>query len=84
MTRWYSPKLKRELVSKLYFRARAEGVAMTSLVNRIVQTALDAEKVVQRQLSPDASAIATTGDPDQTKLNQRQSHNAEAGSYTRP
>ena len=71
MTRWYSPKLKRELVSKLYFRARDEGVAMTTLVNRIVQTALNEEEVVQRQLSPDASAIATTGDRDQTELNQR-------------
>ena len=67
MTRWYSPKLKRELVSKLYFRARAEGVAMTTLLNGIVQTALDNEVVVQRQLSPDASAIATTGDHDETE-----------------
>ncbi len=62
MTRWYSPQLSREIVSKLYFRARAEGVAMTTVVNRIVQTALDKEEVIQRQLSPDANTIATTGD----------------------
>ncbi len=69
--KWYTPQLSREIVRRLYYRAKAEGVAMTTLVNRIVQTALDKEEVVQRQLSPDASAIATTGDRDQTELNQR-------------
>jgi len=58
MTRWYSPQLKRELVSKLYFRAKAEGVAMTTLVNRIVQTALDAEQMVERQRSADTDLSA--------------------------
>jgi hypothetical protein len=69
--KWYTPQLSREIVRRLYYRAKAEGVAMTTLVNRIVQTALNEEEVVQRQLSPDASAIATTGDRDQTELNQR-------------
>jgi hypothetical protein len=64
MTRWYSPQLKRELVSKLYFRAKAEGVAMTTLVNRIVQTALDAEEVVEkrRDTGSDLSGLHSTGD----------------------
>jgi len=61
MTRWYSPKLKRELVSKLYFRAKAEGVAMTTLVNRIVQTALDAEQMVESRRNT-ASDIPSSGE----------------------
>jgi hypothetical protein len=58
--KWYSPQLARELVSKLYFRAKLEGIPMTTLVNRIVQTALDKEQVVECQRDTD-SAIAAVG-----------------------
>jgi len=47
MTRWYSPKLSRELVSKLYFRARAERIPMTVLANRIIQQKLEADELVE-------------------------------------
>ena len=38
--KWYSPQLRRDLVTKLYFRAKAEGVPMTRLVNRLVEESL--------------------------------------------
>ena len=45
--RWYSPRLSREIVSQLYHKAKAEGIPMTMLVNRIVGKALDAEKLIE-------------------------------------
>jgi hypothetical protein len=43
MTRakWYSPQLSREIVSRLYFKAKAERIPMTVLVNRLIKQALD-------------------------------------------
>jgi hypothetical protein len=41
--RWYSPQLSREIISRLYHKAKAEGIAMTTLLNQIVEQALDAE-----------------------------------------
>jgi hypothetical protein len=38
--KWYSPRLRRALVTKLYFRAKAEGVPMTRLTNRLVEEGL--------------------------------------------
>ncbi|HWY50679.1 MAG TPA: hypothetical protein VNW72_04275 [Chthoniobacterales bacterium] len=38
--KWYSPQLARELVRRLYFKAKAEGVPMTVLVNRLIENAL--------------------------------------------
>ena len=38
--KWYSPQLRRDLVTKLYFRAKAEGVPMTRLANRLVEESL--------------------------------------------
>ena len=40
VSKWYSPQLRRDLVTKLYFRAKAEGVPMTRLVNRLVEESL--------------------------------------------
>jgi hypothetical protein len=37
---YYSPVLRRDLVSRLYFRARELGVPMTVLNDRIVEEAL--------------------------------------------
>jgi len=73
MRRWYSPRLKRELVSKLYFRAKAEGIAMTTLVNKIVERALDAEKVVENRSDTDSdlSGLAGTGDSSGAAVSQR-------------
>ena len=38
--KWYSPQLSREIVSRLYHRAKAERVPMTVLANRIMEEAL--------------------------------------------
>ncbi len=40
LSKWYSPQLRRDLVTKLYFRAKAEGVPMTRLANRLVEESL--------------------------------------------
>jgi len=39
--KWYSPQLSREIVSRLYLRAKSEGVPMTVLANRLVEEALE-------------------------------------------
>ena len=39
-TRHYTPELRRELVKKLYFAAKAEGIPMTRWLNRLVDGAL--------------------------------------------
>ena len=38
--KWYSPQLSREIVSRLYFKAKAEGIPMTVLANRIIERVL--------------------------------------------
>ena len=38
--KWYSPQLRRDLVSRLYHRAKAEGMPMTRLANRLLDEAL--------------------------------------------
>jgi len=40
----YSPKIKDELIPKLYVVSKAERIRMTTLVNRILEKALDAEE----------------------------------------
>ena len=40
VSKWYSPQLRRDLVTKLYFRAKTEGVPMTRLANRLVEESL--------------------------------------------
>lgn len=42
--KWYSPQLSRELVSRLYHRAKAEKVAMTVLANQLIEEALGNKK----------------------------------------
>jgi hypothetical protein len=46
-SRWYSPQLSREIVSQLYYKAKAEGIPMTTLLNRIVGEALDADNAIE-------------------------------------
>jgi hypothetical protein len=45
----YSPQLSREVVSRLYHRAKAERMPMTKLVNRIIEQALKNKKQINRQ-----------------------------------
>ena len=42
--KWYSPQLSREVVSRLYHRAKAERVPMTVLANGIMEKALGNKK----------------------------------------
>ncbi len=39
-TKCYTPQLSREIVSRLYFKAKSQGVFMTVLANRIMEEAL--------------------------------------------
>ena len=47
--RYYSPQLSRELVFQLYHKAKAEGVPMTVLANRLLQEALRKKKRIYTQ-----------------------------------
>ena len=38
--KWYSPQLRRDLVTRLYYRAQAEGMPMTRLADRLIEEAL--------------------------------------------
>ena len=51
-------ELARELVAKLYFRAKSQRVPMTRLANRLIETALDAEQMVEcrRDTNSDTAA----------------------------
>jgi hypothetical protein len=52
--RWYSPQLSREHVRRLYHRAKIERVPMTRLANRLMQQALDTERVAECALTSNA------------------------------
>ena len=47
-SRWYSPQLSREIVSRLYFTAKAERIPMTRLANRIMEQALEGQGNAKR------------------------------------
>ena len=38
--RHYSPAIRRDLVTKLYYRAKAERIPMTKLTNRLLDEAM--------------------------------------------
>lgn len=40
----YSPKIKEDLVEKLYHKAKAENMTMTKLVNQIIRDALSGQR----------------------------------------
>jgi hypothetical protein len=42
--RHYSPQLSKELVSRLYHRAKVERISMTVLGNRLMEEALENKK----------------------------------------
>lgn len=39
-TKYYSPRLERDLISRLYHRAQAERIPMTALASRLVRAGL--------------------------------------------
>ena len=42
--KWYSPQLSRELVLRLYQKAKAQRVPMTVLTNRLLEEALGSDE----------------------------------------
>jgi len=38
--KWYSPQIRRDLVRGLYFKAKAQGIAMTVLANHLIESGL--------------------------------------------
>ncbi len=49
--KWYSPQLRRDLVTRLYFAAKAEGIAMTTLTNRLVEEGLSQPGIVTPEVT---------------------------------
>ena len=49
--KWYSPQLRRDLVKRLYFRAKAEGMPMTRLVDRLIEEALARPAIVHGEFT---------------------------------
>ena len=45
----YSPKIKEDLVTKLYQKAKVEGVPMTKLVDQIIRDALNGKGPKERK-----------------------------------
>jgi len=41
----YSPKIKEDLIPKIYQKAKAQGITMTSLVDKIIRNALNDDKL---------------------------------------
>lgn len=58
----YSPEIRRDLVTKLYYRAKAERVPMTKLTNRLLDEALQNIVPFIPQQSP-MSIVAENPDP---------------------
>lgn len=48
MKKHYSPQLDRELIRELYFEAKARGVPMTSLANRLIRDGLELRRLLER------------------------------------
>jgi len=48
-TKWYSPRLRRDLVTRLYFRAREEGIPMTRLAERFIEEALARTRAIHEE-----------------------------------
>ena len=46
-SRWYSPQLSRQVVAKLYYRAKSERIPMTVLANRLVEQALASNEAIE-------------------------------------
>ncbi len=44
--KWYSPQLAREIVSRLYYKAKADGIPMTRLASRLIEEALGSEETI--------------------------------------
>jgi len=54
--KWYSPQLAREVVSRLYHKAKAEGVPMTRLASRLIKEALDSTEPMEVPIAGEKNA----------------------------
>ncbi len=61
--KWYTPQLSREIVRRLYHRAKFEQIPMTVLANRIMEKALATEHTVEcrRDTNSDTRAVPPPG-----------------------
>ena len=57
-SRHYSPQIRRDLVSKLYHRAKAERVPMTKLTNRLLDEAMTHIESVRIAEQPAPPSVA--------------------------
>jgi hypothetical protein len=55
-TKCYSPQLSREIVSRLYLKAKAEGIPMTRLASRLIEEGLDSNKSSDFPISKENNA----------------------------
>lgn len=59
----YSPRIRDELIPKLYLIARARGMRMTTLVNGIIEKALgEMEDITNKEAMPNTGVIPKGGD----------------------
>ena len=45
----YSPKIKEDLIAKLYQQAKIKGIPMTKLVDQIIRDALNSGRLNERE-----------------------------------
>ena len=57
----YSPKIKEELIPKIYRLAKARGIRMTSLVNEILRKALDEGKEEKMESRKEGALLEKLG-----------------------
>ena len=56
--KWYTPRLSRKIVFRLYHKAKAERIPMTVLANRLIEQALGPDESSQ-------TATANNSNPGQ-------------------
>lgn len=56
--RHYSPRIARPLITQLYHEARARGIPMTVLVNRLIADGLAPSLIVAEQPAADPGAVS--------------------------
>ncbi len=59
--KYYSPRLDRDLISRLYHQAQAEGVPMTTLASRLVRQGLADGKCVTTSLVAEEPSATDPG-----------------------
>ena len=55
-SKWYSPQLSREIVSRLYRKAKTEGIPMTRLASRLIKEGLDSTEPMELPIPGEKNA----------------------------